>query len=275
MQTQHCFGPNSSVSSVRNCLHGMRTRILILSSIAAALVVLVIILQARSVDGPIASNQAISYTTQELRTETAAVHGSAQARYPVFVGLPAAHEQQINAMMAQIVERRVDAFFKNLGQKPREDVGPGLEGSTLDLSFTVITPQQHPAILDIIFTESSYYQGAAHPNQVAFSYVFDIRSGARLALADLFDAKDDVYVRVAQLSRDALQKQFAAADIEEGGWFPEGVEPKEENFQVFALTDAGLQLVFNPYQVAPYAAGMQQVTVPFDALTSLRPHVWR
>ncbi|MFO7584726.1 MAG: DUF3298 domain-containing protein, partial [Anaerolineales bacterium] len=48
--------------------------------------------------------------------------------------------------------------------------------------------------------------------------------------------------------------------------FSGGAEPLPENYRNWNLTYEGLLITFDEYQVAPYAAGMQQVLVPFDVL---------
>ena len=54
-------------------------------------------------------------------------------------------------------------------------------------------------------------------------------------------------------------------------WFCEltpwkGYTPEAENFSSFALTPEGIRIFFQPYQVAPWAAGSQVVDIPLDAL---------
>jgi ABC-type nitrate/sulfonate/bicarbonate transport system ATPase subunit len=51
----------------------------------------------------------------------------------------------------------------------------------------------------------------------------------------------------------------------------EGTEPVIENFSSLALTPKGICVYFQPYQVAPWAAGAQNVTVPLEALAEAGP----
>jgi hypothetical protein len=41
-----------------------------------------------------------------------------------------------------------------------------------------------------------------------------------------------------------------------------GTAPTHENFQEIGITKAGLTVLFNPYQVAPYARGVPEVKIP-------------
>jgi hypothetical protein len=49
----------------------------------------------------------------------------------------------------------------------------------------------------------------------------------------------------------------------------QGVQPMEDNFKRFILTGEGVAFFFAPYQVAPYAAGEQVVTIPYADLGGL------
>lgn len=110
----------------------------------------------------------------------------------------------------------------------------------------------------------STYEGGAHPNTGYISFVYD-ETGNRLELADLFRSDVNYLDRLSTLSRKELStREFAAADM-----IAFGTEPSPENFSTFIIEDIGLTLVFSPYQVAPYAAGGQMVTIPWTSLVDL------
>lgn len=37
----------------------------------------------------------------------------------------------------------------------------------------------------------------------------------------------------------------------------------------FALTKEGIKFIFNPYEIAPYAMGQQEFTIPYSALQAI------
>lgn len=58
---------------------------------------------------------------------------------------------------------------------------------------------------------------------------------------------------------------------EDGAGIPDemlmaGTEPVEDNFRTFIVIPSGIRLHFQPYQVAPWAAGPQTVDVSLDEL---------
>ena len=44
-----------------------------------------------------------------------------------------------------------------------------------------------------------------------------------------------------------------------------------ENFASLTLVPEGVRMNFQPYQVAPWAAGAQKVTIPLEELLPARP----
>lgn len=109
----------------------------------------------------------------------------------------------------------------------------------------------------------NYPFGAAHgmPTQV-FAHV-DIKTGAFYELKDLFK-KDSDYVKVLS---DIVKKQIAEHG-DEMGIFPDsykGIAPD----QPFYVNATSLMLYFQPYEIAPYAAGFPTFTIPFKDIKSI------
>ena len=52
-------------------------------------------------------------------------------------------------------------------------------------------------------------------------------------------------------------------------WIQRGAGASGENYDSWTITKQGLKIHFDPYQVAPYAAGPQQVTIPYSALKDI------
>ena len=52
-------------------------------------------------------------------------------------------------------------------------------------------------------------------------------------------------------------------------FWEEGALPRADNYQVWNISPEGLQITFDEYQVAPYAAGPQSVQIPYSDVKSL------
>jgi hypothetical protein len=61
---------------------------------------------------------------------------------------------------------------------------------------------------------------------------------------------------------------FWEADItsRDPAFWPDGASPADVNYRNWNITPDGLLITFDEYQVAPYAAGPQEIEVPYIAL---------
>ena len=58
-------------------------------------------------------------------------------------------------------------------------------------------------------------------------------------------------------------------DMADVDYIRQGVTPEALNFQSYAIEGDALVLIFPPYQVAPYAAGTQEVSIPLSQLKEI------
>ena len=91
--------------------------------------------------------------------------------------------------------------------------------------------------------------------------------GRALAPKDLFRAGADWPAALSRVAIPLLERELG--EMADPAWVAEGAGPSAENFARWALVPDGLLLLFDPYQVAPYAAGPQAVTIPRTALADV------
>lgn len=108
------------------------------------------------------------------------------------------------------------------------------------------------------------YSGGAHPNNWPMTWVFDMADGSEVTLDRLFSDPEQALPAVAAACRKVLIPTLGQMYLED--MLGPGLEPLEDNFKRFALTVEGATFFFAPYQVAPYAAGEQVVTIPYADL---------
>src|SRR5437879_12721910 len=86
------------------------------------------------------------------------------------------------------------AAFKTSETSNETDTGTEIpaetQTSTLDSDYEIRLATDD--LISIEFSESAYSRGAAHPNSFTAVLNYDVRSGRKLALADLFNAKSNV-----------------------------------------------------------------------------------
>ena len=120
------------------------------------------------------------------------------------------------------------------------------------------------------------YTGGAHANEDIQTRIFDLQKGKPVELYDLFENLDDALKIFSDYSVSELSRKLG-----EEGLVPdmlrEGTAPEADNFSRIALTSEGLRLYFPPYQVAPWAAGLQTVDIPHRVLEKARPvqGIWK
>ena len=130
-----------------------------------------------------------------------------------------------------------------------------------------------PGLHGVSVATSFYsFTGGAHGSSGLLATLVDLRTGRSVAPADVFQATAPWERTLADIARDDLKRQFVErpgfADALEPAKFDKLMkDPQRYLFKAFAL-----ELIFNQYEVAPYASGMYRVVIPYARLTGmLRP----
>lgn len=104
------------------------------------------------------------------------------------------------------------------------------------------------------------YTGGAHGYQNIASFNYDIIGEKEITLSDLFSSDPNYLKTVSEFARKDLHRQFKGGANEE--MLLAGTESKIENFSVFTFLPDAITFYFAEYQVAPYAMGGSEVTMP-------------
>src|SRR5207237_10446505 len=141
--------------------------------------------------------------------------------------------------------------------------------STLDSDYEIRLATDD--LISIEFSESAYERGAAHPNSNTSVLNYDIRNGKKLALPDLFNAKSNYLKAISDYCIKDLKQQAKKEkdSMLTDDMIQSGASARADNFKSWTIAKQGLWITFDPYQVAAYAAGPQQVLIPYPALKDL------
>ena len=202
-------------------------------------------------------------TSREEKEEQQPLNYSVRLNLPILGG----SESKFNRQLAAIVNPLVADFRKDVAELRKDEQGLRTEmpASSLDVDYAIVFAT--PELISLQFTIYSY-TGGAHPNGQTRSFNWDPRSESEIQLADLF-TPGSAYGRIIA---DYCRRELARLDIGDREWLARGTAFDEENYQRWNPTRAGLRITFDPYQVAAYAQGAFEVTVPWGALkTLLRP----
>lgn len=196
--------------------------------------------------------------TRRIQEKDAAAAYEIDVRYPV-VNRPAEVWLPFNAL-SEAQAREVIAGFKAEVAAMGVVTQAAMPTSTLSSKWEAFRATRD--FISIRSTYGVYMSGAAHPTSFTRVINFDPRTGRNLDLADLFRPGTDYLGAIAAYCTEVLQRRGTLI-------FPEGAEPKPENYANWNIGRRNLVITFDVYQVAPYAAGPQECQMPLSRLRSL------
>jgi hypothetical protein len=164
-----------------------------------------------------------------------------EVHYPQF-GVPL-----VDAKIQTVVDNAV-AAFKSYPANPADSSLPKNEFTG---SFNSTYVGADVVSVALSFSE---YTGGAHPNTVIIGVNVDPKTGVELTLDDALGMIGKTLPEVSSESLVQLKAKIGDELI-----FPEGAEPKPENYSTFLVSADKVTFIFNSYQVAPYASGQQSV----------------
>lgn len=133
-------------------------------------------------------------------------------------------------------------------------------------SYSISRPSD--AAISITF-EIWNYTGASQGNLDILTLNYSLLTGQRLAFMDLFEKPETALALMSDWSRRELAPRLGATT--RPAVLEAGTAPLVENFSSLTLTPEGICINFQPYQVAPWAAGVQKVEMPLEALLPAGP----
>jgi hypothetical protein len=213
--------------------------------------------------GLIVSALAVAEEGDAIRMST--LHYGIDARVPSLAGDDPAIAKA-NAALRARVQAIVDDFLADYQELTAAEAGGAPPGQPWSLEIGASPPYRTDELAAIRL--SGYeYRGGAHGMPIIETVLIDLSDGRLLTPADLFRSGSDWLPVLSERSREALKdRDLLGPDLE---WLNRGTAPDIENYQLLMPGADGLTVIFPPYQVAPYAAGVQEVLVPWTELRGL------
>lgn len=199
-----------------------------------------------------------------------------------------ANKQKLYTVAAEYPQIEGDSHFDGFNREARalvtKDVAAFKTGETEDTDTTNTSTENQTSTMDmsydfhyatdnlisVAFNEGTYERGAAHGNQVTEVLNYDVKSGKKLALADLFKDKSKYLSVIAAYCQKDLKERAKKPDaMVLDDLIESGAGPKADNYRAWNITKKGLWITFDPYQVAAYAAGPQYILVPYSVLKDI------
>ena len=215
---------------------------------------------------PIGFTGDVELVSKQIKENDKKLMYEVSAQYPQLNGGNNPNFEKFNQTARALVTKKVAGFKKDMAPAEGEESRPeGSMGSNLNVAYTLILAQDD--LISVKFDVGSYYQGAAHPNSYSDVINYDLKNGKQLKLSDLFKPGAKYLQAIADYSVADLKKQT------DKGLTPEEIEKGAaaiaKNYQSWNIMKTGIGVTFDAYQVGPYAAGPQFVTVPYAALKDM------
>jgi hypothetical protein len=190
------------------------------------------------------------------------------ADYPELTGANPAAAAKFNKLIKDSVMKEVAEFRKNmLGLKAEDLKFFKQNGTEAYMEMGYMIDFANDKVISIGFGNSTY-EGGAHPNHFSFTVNFDLATGKKIELADLFKPNSNYLKVISDYSIKKLKEQQEEMTNDDE-WLATGAGAKAENFRSWSIKKTGIMITFDPYQVAAYAAGPQEVFIPYSELKSV------
>jgi len=189
------------------------------------------------------------------------------ADYPELTGAKPAAAAKFNKLIKDSVMKEIADFRKNMLGLNAEDLKFFKDNGTeayLEMGYMI--DFANDKVVSIGFGASTF-EGGAHPNHYSFTVNFDLAAGKKIELADLFKPNSNYLKVISDYSIKKLKEQ--REDMTDDEWLATGASAKAENFKSWSIKKTGILINFDPYQVAAYAAGPQEVFIPYSELKSV------
>ncbi len=165
-----------------------------------------------------------------------------------------------SADAATTPQQSAEAFIDEYRQTPNPFNSWELERN---LKIVFVTQD----MLTLLFEEYGY-TGGAHPFSGRRYSVLSLKDASQIILPDLLNPGYETALNVAaeKIFRQVRKLKEEETPEEQGFSFPNDVFSVNDNFGVLK---EGLDFIFNPYEIAPYALGPTQFLVPYEDIQEL------
>lgn len=213
-----------------------------------------------SVGGAKFINKTITEKNEAKRFEIA-------ANYPELTGINPTIAAKFNELAEDAVMKEVREFKKTMLAQTDSDLEiAGEKGGNNYLEIRYRVSFVSERILSIGFG-NAVYDGGEQPNEYSFTINFDLKNGKKIELSDLFKP-DSNYLRfLSNYSINNLKGNLK--DLSDEEWLENGAGARPENFNRWNITKKGILIHFDPSQIAAYAAGPQDILIPYNDLKGM------
>lgn len=203
-----------------------------------------------------------NYIVEEKTIKDATKPFNIDIRYPYIEGL-----DDFNAKVDSIVNSNISEFKSNSLENDNavKQVDPESYAKyprQYDINIGYSKGEIDGDVVSIIF-EVYRFEGGAHGATNFIPLNYSPKNKKEIQLADMFPGQPNYIQKISDFCVPELKKQVTdRLGSTDGAWIQDGADAKADNFSVFMIKNDSLVFFFQQYQIAPYAAGDFQVTMP-------------
>lgn len=174
------------------------------------------------------------------------------------------------------IDRDLEEWAKQLAEEFREGSADAKDNPMIketggnysaELSYDIARDDDQ--VFSVTFQYYTY-SGGAHPNTMLYARNYLKPEGRRVFIAELVGPGG--IKAISDFAKADLKKQWRTTGGGDDEWLGGGAGPWATNFEAFAWKADRLVIDFPAYQVASYAEGPQEVTIPLSKLKAfMRP----
>lgn len=207
---------------------------------------------------------------KEVKEENKSKRYGIHILYPQFSGISDTKAQKVlNGRVYSFSQSSVKKFKEGVANLDTSLVAEDLS-SGLEITYTVSNATTHTVSVEFLVTE--YWAGAAHPNSISETFNYNVLTQREINLSDIFKKDSDHLDVLSEYSikilKDRLDPKLDNTSFLKE-WIEKGAAPQKDNFSNFLLGKKNLVIIFDPYQVGPYALGFQKVEIQYEKLKDI------
>ena len=112
----------------------------------------------------------------------------------------------------------------------------------------------------------SYFTGGAHPNYEIKTINYNTKNNNFITITNLINKDKNILNKLSTYSRKYFNNNSLFKEKIVNDMMLEGTIGAKENYQRFNLSNDGLIIYFERYQIAPYYYGDYSITIPYQYL---------
>lgn len=222
---------------------------------------------------PINFSGGLELVTKRIKESDNKLKFDIEVQYPQISGSTDARIGKFNSQAKSLASKKISEFKKDMAERVAEEEEPPSDSDMRsDLTIGYEVALANDDLISIGFDIGGYSRGAAHPNSYTEAINYDLKNGKLLKLADLFNPGSKYLKVISAYCIDYLKKQSKAqgpGSSLTNDWIQSGASAKVANYKSWTITKKSLDITFDSYQVGPYVAGPQYVSIPYAVLKDI------